>query len=34
MNMSTFIGDIDIEYPITLEYKNHDFLHHVFTIEF
>ena len=32
--MSTFIGDIGIEYPISLEYKNYDFPHLVFTINF
>ena len=34
MNMSAFIGDIGIEYPISLEYENYDFPHHAFTINF
>ena len=32
MNMSTSIGDIDIEHALSLRYKNYDFLNHVFTI--
>ena len=34
MNMSTSIGDIDIEYQISLRYKNYDFLNHVLTFDF
>ena len=34
MNMSTLIGDIDIEYQLSLRYKNYDFLNHVLTLDF
>ena len=34
MNMSTSIGDIDIEYQLSLRYKNYDFLNHVLTFDF
>ena len=34
MNMSTSIGDIDIEYQLSLRYKNYDFLNHVVTLDF
>ena len=34
MNMSTSIGDIDIEYQFCLRFKNYDFLNHVLTFDF
>ena len=34
INMSTSIGDIDIEYQLSLRYKNYDFLNHVLTLDF
>ena len=34
MNMSTSIGDIDIEYQLSLRYKNYDFLNHVLILDF
>ena len=34
MNMSTSIGDTDIEYQLSLIYKNYDFLNHVLILDF
>ena len=34
MKISTSIGDIDIEYQLSLRYKNCDFLSHVLTFDF
>ena len=34
MNMSTSIGDIDIECQLSLKYKNYAFLNLVLTLDF